>query len=238
MKVILVVPTRNESENIKNFSRALKVLKNVPFVVCFVDGSEDNKTTIEIKKNFKKNFKIIKEKKRFNSQSSRCSASRLGFKWAVKQKKCKIIIDIDCDLANDPSEIKNAIKLIKKYDYDIILTSKYLKGSIIIGRTLFRRFLSKFYTVTCKVFISSKITDYSNSYRFYKKQGLKDMLSIPMKYTSPIQHLENLKFFINNQYKITEIKTKYVERKKGNSAIKFNHLLIYFFDFIKSILSR
>ena len=48
MKVILVVPTRDESENIKNFSIALKVLKKVPHTVCFVDGSKDNKTVSEI----------------------------------------------------------------------------------------------------------------------------------------------------------------------------------------------
>ena len=114
MKVILVVPTRDESENIRNFSKALKVLKNVPHAVCFVDGSKDNKTAIEIKKYFKKNFVIIKESKRPNKLSSRCYASRLGFKWAVKQKKCEIVVDIDCDLANDPSEIIKAITLFKK----------------------------------------------------------------------------------------------------------------------------
>ena len=56
--------------------------------------------------------------------------------WGLP-RGCQIIVDIDCDLANDPSEIKHAIELIKKYDYDIVLTSKYLKGSVIIGRTLF-----------------------------------------------------------------------------------------------------
>ena len=48
-----------------------------------------------------------------------------------------------------------------------------------------------------------------------------------MIYKSPIQHLENLEFFINNNFKITEIKTKYIEREKGNSAIKLNHFFLY-----------
>jgi len=238
MNTILVIPTRDEAENIRNFSKALKVLKKIKFMVCFVDGSKDNKTINEIKKYFKKNFVILKEKKRSNTQSSRCIASRIGFEWAVKQKKFEIVVDIDCDLANDPAEIKNAINLFKKKDYDIILTSKYLKGSIIKGRTLFRRFLSKFYTITCKILISPKISDYSNSYRFYKKQKLKEMLGKPIVYSSPIQHLENLKFFINNKYKIGQIKTKYIEREKGNSAIKLNHLFIYFIDFLRSALTN
>ena len=237
MNTILVVPTRDEVENIRNFSKSLKVLKNIKFKVCFIDGSKNNKTVNEIRKYFKKNFVILKEKKHFDSQSSRCLASRIGFEWAVKQKNYEIIVDIDCDLANDPAEIKNAIKLFKTKKFDIILTSKYLNGSIVKGRTLFRRFLSKFYTYTCKIFINSNITDYSNSYRFYRKQKLKELLKKPVVFSSPIQHLENLKFFINNNYKIGQIKTKYVERKKGNSAIQLKHLIIYFLDFIKSLIN-
>ena len=237
MNTILVVPTRDEVENIRNFSKSLKVLKNIKFKVCFIDCSENNKTVNEIRKYFKKNFVILKEKKHFDSQSSRCLASRIGFEWAVKQKNYEIIVDIDCDLANDPAEIKNAIKLFKTKKFDIILTSKYLNGSIVKGRTLFRRFLSKFYTYTCKIFINSNITDYSNSYRFYRKQKLKELLKKPVVFSSPIQHLENLKFFINNNYKIGQIKTKYVERKKGNSAIQLKHLIIYFLDFIKSLIN-
>ena len=64
------------------------------------------------------------------------------------------------------------------------------------------------------------------------------MISQPMIYKSPIQHLENLKFFINNNYKITEIKTKYIEREKGNSAIKLNHLFLYMIDFIRSVFTK
>ncbi len=238
MNTILVVPTRNEVENIRSFSQALNILRKKKIKICFVDGSRDNRTVNEIRKYFKKDFVILKERNSSNSKSSRCIASRIGFEWAVKQKDCELVVDIDCDLANDPAEIIEAIDLFRKKNYDIILTSKYLKGSIIKDRSLFRSFLSKFYTITCKIFISPKITDYSNSYRFYKKQKLKDMLKKPVVFSSPIQHLENLKFFIYNKYRIGQIKTKYIERKKGHSAIKISHLVKYFFDFTKSILTR
>ncbi len=114
MNTILVVPTRNEAENIRNFSKALNVLKKKKIRICFVDGSKDNRTVNEIRKYFKKNFVILKEKKRSNSKSSRCIASRIGFEWAVKQKDCELVVDIDCDLANDPVEIIDAINLFKK----------------------------------------------------------------------------------------------------------------------------
>jgi len=238
MNTILVVPTRDEGKNIKKFFNSLKALKNLKYKVCFVDGSKNDETVKEIKKNFKKNFIILKEKKKLDRTSSRCLASRIGFEWSVKQKNYELIVDMDCDLANNPNEIINAIKLFNKKNYDIILASKYLPGSSVIGRALFRRLLSWIYTTICKIFISNKISDYSNSYRFYKKQKLKDLLKKPIIFDSPIQHLENLKFFIYNKYKIGEIKTQYIERKSGKSAIKFVHLFNYFFDFVKSLVKN
>ena len=82
--------------------------------ICFVDGSRDNRTVNEIRKYFKKDFVILKERNSSNSKSSRCIASRIGFEWAVKQKDCELVVDIDCDLANDPAEIIEAIDLFRK----------------------------------------------------------------------------------------------------------------------------
>ena len=61
-----------------------------------------------------KRFCNFKRKNSSNSKSSRCIASRIGFEWAVKQKDCELVVDIDCDLANDPAEIIEAIDLFRK----------------------------------------------------------------------------------------------------------------------------
>tara|TARA_B100000700_G_scaffold13720_1_gene13692 strand:+ start:198 stop:917 length:720 start_codon:yes stop_codon:yes gene_type:complete len=232
MNTIIVIPTLDESDNIPKLFNALKVLKKINYKICFVDGSKDNRTINEIKKYFKNNSKILKEKKNISKISSRCAASRMGFEWAVKQKFCELIVDMDCDLANDPNDIIYAIKLFKKKNYDLIITSKYLPKSSVNGRTIFRSFLSKFYTVVCQIFINKNISDYSNSYRFYKKKYLKKMLKKPLVFKSPIQHLENLKFFILNNYKIGQIHTNYNQLRGGKSVIKLKHLIIYFYEFV------
>ncbi len=232
MNIVIVIPTKNEANNLKQLNSSIKKsLKNVSYRLCFVDGS-DNKTTIKaIKKIFKRKAHIISERKK-NKISSRCYASRLGFKWAIKQKKCDIVVDMDSDLAHDPKEILTAIKMFRNAEYDLLISSKYLKHSKVTGRSFFRAFLSKLYTILCKIIINGSISDYSNSYRFYKKDKLKKLLKVPIRFKSPIQHLQNLKFFINNNYKIGEINCNYVERKGGNSAIKIKHLIFYFYEFV------
>lgn len=238
MNIVIVIPTKNEVDNLKKLNSSIKKsLKNVSYKLCFVDGSDTLSTIKAIKKVFKKKVHIIREKK-VNKISSRCHASWLGFKWAIKQKNCDIIVDMDSDLAHDPKEILLAIKKFKSGKYDLLISSKYLKNSRVIGRNFFRSFLSKFYTILCKVIINNNISDYSNSYRFYKKEKLKKLLRSPIRFKSPIQHLQNLKFFINNNYKIGEIPCNYVERKGGNSAIKLKHLFSYSREFILCLATK
>ena len=90
MRLGIVIPTYNEKENIKKIFHSFKKLKGIQYFICFVDGSPTNETQLEIKKYFKKNFTIVREKKKeigFFTLSTRCAASFLGFKWILRSIK-------------------------------------------------------------------------------------------------------------------------------------------------------
>ena len=65
MKIGIVIPTKNESKNIKPLFKSIqKNLKKKNIVLCFVDKSDDNQTIDNIEKYFNSyKYKIIKEKK-------------------------------------------------------------------------------------------------------------------------------------------------------------------------------
>ena len=64
MKLGIVIPTYQEEKNIKKIFYAFKKIKKINFFICFVDGSYTSETSNEIKKYFKKNYKIIYQKKK------------------------------------------------------------------------------------------------------------------------------------------------------------------------------
>ena len=179
MKIGIVIPTYQEEENIKKIHKSFQKIKNIKFKFCFVDGSYDNKTSKQIKKNFKKNYHIIKERKKeisFFNPSSRCEASLLGFKWFINNTQIRLIADMDADLSSNPNDIHKALKIYNDTKSDLIIGSKYLKNSKISKRKLIRAFCSKIYTQVCKILISSKIKDYSAGYRFYSRKSLKKLV--------------------------------------------------------------
>jgi glycosyltransferase involved in cell wall biosynthesis len=87
MKIGIVIPTKNEQDNIKNLYKSInKNLKKNQFTICFVDKSDNQETIDQIKKIFfKTNYHIIKEKADSSKFTTRCVASHLGFKWLLKK---------------------------------------------------------------------------------------------------------------------------------------------------------
>ena len=197
MKIGIVIPTKNESQNIKPlYTNIKKNLKKKNIFICFVDKSDDENTIKNIDKYFNNfNYKIIKEKKNNSQLTTRCVASNLGFKWLIKNTDSKILVDLDADLAHDPKEINYALQFLKKYD--VVIASKYHPKSVVKGRNKLRMFISYSCTKVCQLIISKKITDFSNSYRFYKRECIENMIEKKIIYQSPIQHLENLIILIN-----------------------------------------
>jgi glycosyltransferase involved in cell wall biosynthesis len=239
MKLGIVIPTYQEEKNIKKIFYAFKKLKNINFFFCFVDGSYTSATSNEIKRYFKKNYKIIYQKKKkigILNLSTRCEASLLGFKWLIKNKKIDMVSDMDADLSSDPADIYKAIQLYKRNSPDLIIGSKYLKRSKIINRKLSRSFCSLIYSYVCKKLISNKISDYSAGFRFYDVSSLKKLIKIKPLFKTPSQHLQNLLFYYENQLEIKEFPANYIDTDGNSKSISNIHMLVYIFQLTEILL--
>tara|TARA_B100000965_G_C19587116_1_gene756267 strand:- start:1319 stop:2098 length:780 start_codon:yes stop_codon:yes gene_type:complete len=233
IKIGIVIPTYQEENNIKKVFKKFSKIKKYNFFFCFVDGSYDDKTKIEIKRYFKSNFKIINQKKTkisFFNLSKRCQASELGFKWIIKNTKVDLIADMDADLSSDPNDILKAFRIYKRKNPDLIIGSKYLLNSRVMKRKIFRIVCSKIYTFVCKIIISNTISDYSAGYRFFKRKPLSNMLIKKPLFNSPARHLENLLFFYENNLTICEFPAKYSDTNENSKSILFHHVIIIAFQ--------
>ena len=65
MKIGIVIPTKNEQDNIKALSKSInKNLKSKKYLICFIDKSDDEKTIRSINKYFnKKKYTLLRRKK-------------------------------------------------------------------------------------------------------------------------------------------------------------------------------
>jgi glycosyltransferase involved in cell wall biosynthesis len=205
----IVIPTYNEEKNVKLVYIQLKsVLKDLrkKYEIIFVDDGSTDETFDILKKLAKtdRNLKIIRFKRNFG-QSAAISA---GF------QKCRgdVIISMDADLQNNPSDIPN---LLKKLDnYDIVCGWRKKRNDPLVSKRL-PSLLSNW--------LASKLTDvrihdFGCTLRAYKKQVIQDLCI----YGEMHRYIPAIAYQYG--YSIGEIEVKHNPRKFGITKYKTNRL--------------
>ena len=152
----------------------------------------------------------------------------MGFK-ELRKYNLDYYVDIDADLATDTIDVARGFELLKKKPTDLLIASRYLKKSNYTG-SWERKLISQLYTFVCTKIISSKIKDYSCGFRFFSKEAVDVIIKNKPKFSSPIQHLENILMILNKNLIIREFPIKF-DQSNTNSSIKMPHLFNYLIDF-------
>ena len=217
----IVIPTYKEAENI--LTLIVKIRKNVKCLIIVVDDSPDYKTKEIIFKNKIKNIKYFNRGKK----DGRGSAVIFGFKKLIKSRKeLNCLIEMDADLSHSPSELKRNISYFYKNSLDLLIGSRYLKGSKIYNWPKSRRILSKLSNILAKVLLGVPINDYTNGFRFYSKRAAKTIISKCNKTGGGFIILSEIILILwKNNYKISEIKSIFKNRTRGESSVNLKLIL-------------
>jgi len=219
MKIGFVLPCYNEYENIFILIKQIKKIFNNHFIVVI-----DDSTTNEIKNKIIK-YKKIKYFKR-KVKSGRGSAVLFGMKKILGESKIDLIVEMDTDLSSHPKELPKNIKNFKKKNLDLLVMSRYLKGSKIINWPLKRRLFSFLSNKLAKFLLGVNVSDYTMGYRIYSKSATKHVVNNCGKIGDGFIVLSEILAELNsNNFKIEDTKTTFTNREKGDSNV--NIKLIY-----------
>jgi len=219
MKIGFVLPTYNEFENIFILIKQIKKIFNNHLIVIIDDSS-----TNEIKNKIIR-YKKIKYFKR-KVKSGRGSAVLFGMKKILKESDIDLIVEMDTDLSSHPRELTKNIKFFKKKKLDLLVMSRYLKGSKIINWPLKRRVFSILSNKLAKFLLRVKVSDYTMGYRIYSREATNHVVKNCGKIGDGFIVLSEILSELNsNNFKIADIKTVFINRDKGSSSV--NIKLIY-----------
>ena len=231
-KFAIIIPAFNERENLGNLTK--KILKYLPECNIFiVDDTKDKSQLPRIKKNIKIKYFLRKNKK------GRGSAILFGLKKAIKSKKFDFFIEMDADFSHRPSELKKNIRLLVNNEYDLLIASRYLKKSKIINWPIGRKILSKLSNLLARALLNIKVSDYTNGYRFYSRRSAKLIISKCGKIGDGFIILSEILLIISkNNYKIGEIYSTFINRKRGQSSVSFELIFNSLLGLLKLFLIR
>ena len=211
-KIIIVIPTYNEHENI--FKLVKKILKILPKAIIYiVDDTKYEKFPIKFKE------KRIKYFLRINCKG-RGSAVLFGLKKALKDKTSYLFLEMDADFSHNPNEIIKNIKIFKKKNLDLLIASRYLPQSKIINWGISRRLLSKLSNFLAKLILNVGLTDHTNGFRIYSRRSVELIVKKCGKIGSGFIILSEILLTIKSKkFTIGETPTIFLNRKRGESSV-------------------
>ena len=224
----IVIPAYNEEKNIIKLVKEIR--KNLNTYIVVVDDSKNNKTELEINKKYIKKLFYYRRKQKLG----RGSAVIFGFKKLYRINKIKYFIEMDSDFSHKPSELKRNIKKLVREELDLLIGSRYLNDSKIINWPINRIIFSSLANLIFEFLFQLKINDYTNGYRFYSRKAVNILINKKNFVSKEFLILsEILLIFKQENLKIKEIKSFFVNRIRGESSVNFSLIIISFISMLK-----
>lgn len=227
MKVVFILPTYNEKENIGlMLEKLLQVADKNPhhfFKILVVDDRSPDGTGELVKKYIKKNpsIHLLSGPKRGLGR-----AYVRGIRYAINTLKADVFFKMDADLSHDPKLIPVFLKEIEN-EADLVIGSRYIKGGSIPQEwALHRKIFSIFGNLIVRFgLMIPQVHEWSSGYRAVKAEVFKKVSQGLRKYPGYTFQIAFLHRAINCGFKVVEIPLKFIDRRYGQSKFAaFNYI--------------
>lgn len=221
MKVVVIIPTYNERENIGRVldvtSRALNRDKRNKYILLVVDDDSPDGTGKIVKK-FMKAYLLTHKKEGLGKAMVR------GYRFALKSLNPDVVVSTEADFAYDPKYIPYSLKKIKE-GFDVVVASRHVPTGKAEGWTLSRKInhwiANKFFATW--VAGVREVHDHNGAFRAIRVRGVLDKINWRKLKVS------GFGFFNYFLFKLLQITNKFYEfpvtykfRTKGESKVSFN----------------
>ena len=230
--LLIIIPAFNEGKNLIELLKKINLEKQ-SWKVIIIDDSE-NFETKELVENYKNERVVFINRK---VKMGRGNAVRFGFEYSIKNK-FDYILEMDADLSHDPGEIKILLEKLIKYKYDLVIGSRYLNKSKIIGWPIKRRVFSKLSNIFASFLFGYAITDYTNGFRIYNAKAIRELIKHPIENNGFMYLTETLTILKKKNYKISEQATVFINRRRGASSLRLSEVLRSLIGIIKLKLNK
>ena len=228
-EISIIIPTFNEKENIRRLIKNIKKVVPKAYIVI-VDDSIDDEIGKIVKKNKYLNVNYYHRK----NAKGRGSAVLFGLRKNFSKDKKRIFIEMDADFSHRPIELKKNIELFKKKNYDLLISSRYLKKSKIINWPISRKIFSKLSNILAQLVLRVNVSDYTNGFRIYSSNAVNIILKKCGKIGDGFIILSEFLLALNiNKLRIGETNTIFVNRIRGESSVNFKLIVNSFVGLIK-----
>lgn len=213
---VVIIPTYNEKENIRNIIEAVFSLPQEFDILVIDDGSPDGTACIvkELQQIYPNSLFIVERK----GKQGLGTAYIAGFKWSL-ERDYEYIFEMDADFSHDPKDLPRLYKACRDEGADMAIGSRYATGVNVVNWPMGRVIMSFYASKYVKFITRMNINDATAGFVCYKRKVLETIdlnkirfkgyaFQIEMKYTAHILG-----------FKLKEVSIIFVNRILGESKM-------------------
>jgi dolichol-phosphate mannosyltransferase len=233
-KVVIIIPTYNESAVIEETIRAVfdatQSIDEADIHILVFDSASSDGTSAKVQA-LQRVYPRLHLKTE-TQKSGLGSAYLQAMRYALHDLSADVVIEFDADLSHQPNYLPLMLEQLKTCD--VVLGSRYVSGgSIPSNWGWHRKLLSVLGNYVARAVLTPKYKDFTTGFRATRRHVLKKVL--PNKFLSNhyAYKLHLLWLLHQSKAKIVELPIAFVDREKGVSKLPANSV----FDSLRVIFT-
>lgn len=213
---LVIIPTYNELENIRDISYAIMELEG-KFELLVIDDNSPDGTAEEVKKlqkEFPDRIHLIQRKGKLGLGT----AYLKGFHYALVNGY-RYIFEMDADFSHNPSDLIKLYQACAEDGFDMAIGSRYITGVNVVNWPMGRVLMSFFASKYVQFITGMPIKDATAGFKCYTRKVLESIRLDRIKFIGYAFQIE-MKFTTwKLGFKIKEVPIIFTDRTKGTSKM-------------------
>jgi dolichol-phosphate mannosyltransferase len=212
-RVLVVIPTYNEKENVEKIITAvLKICKNAH--VLIVDDNSPDGTAGIVKSIQKKTPRvhILEREGKFGLGTAYVE----GFKYGIRERY-DYIFEMDADFSHDPNDLPRFLQTIK--NADLVIGSRYKSGISVVNWPITRLLLSYFANVYARLITGVPVMDLTAGFKCFRREVIESIDLDRIRSDGYGFQIEVNYWVSRKGFRIKEIPVIFVDRRSGESKM-------------------
>ena len=210
-KILIILPTYNEAENLKHIISQLRDLNLEIQILVVDDNSPDGTGQIADSLTSQDLFVLHRAKK-----DGLGPAYLEGFTWAL-DRGYDFIVEMDADGSHLPAELESLLKAANATD--LVIGTRWMPGGKVANWPWYRMAISRFGTSYAAMVLRLPYKDLTSGYRVLSKQLVRKVLEANIQTHGYGFQVELVLLAHESQRVIAQVPITFLERSKGKSKM-------------------
>ena len=216
---IIIIPTYNEQENIRNIITAVFELDGSYDILIIDDGSPDGTANIVKEMQGVHPFQGRLHLMERSGKLGLGTAYIAGFKWALEHPQYRYVFEMDADFSHAPADVPRLYAACHDEGYDLAIGSRYVSGVNVVNWPMGRVLMSYFASKYVRLITGMKIHDTTAGFKCYRREVLEAIDLDKIRFKGYAFQIEMKFTTYKLGFKINEVSVVFVNRQLGTSKM-------------------